>query len=166
MKYLQDGGDASGRFNITYNANGGSSVPSEQTKEVGVDLTLSNEKPIREGYDFQVWSKNSDAAIASYQPGQKYSIDQSMTLYAVWKIKTYQITYHSNAGNEVEVPAVQIKEHFTKEELSAMIPEQEGYNFRGWEPLQRQTMQNTSQGMCMMETKLLICMQYGQRRAI
>ena len=122
-------------YTVAYHANGGTNAPASQTKTYNMDLTLRSETPTREGYIFQGWAKNQNATSATYQPSALYSstaADQTMTLYAVWKIKTYTITYHSNTKDEVEIPEAQIKEHFEKEELSSAIPEREGYIFRGW----------------------------------
>ena len=40
----------SGAYIIRYDANGGSGAPANQTKTYGVDITLSNIVPVRNGY--------------------------------------------------------------------------------------------------------------------
>lgn len=70
-------------YKITYNANGGSGAPSAQTKNHGTALTLSSTKPTRSGYVFQGWSTSSSGAV-KYTPGSTYTIDESVTLYAIW----------------------------------------------------------------------------------
>lgn len=74
---------------ITYNANGGSGAPSNQTKYHGQALTLSSGKPTRSGYTFLGWAKSSAAQSAEYASGQSYTENAAITLYAVWD-KTYQ----------------------------------------------------------------------------
>ena len=71
-------------FTVAYDNNGGDGVPAQQTKSYNVDLTLSDEHPTKPGYVFQGWSteKNGEAA---YQPGDVYSGNKSITLYAVWQ---------------------------------------------------------------------------------
>jgi len=71
-------------YTISYNANGGSGAPSEQTKTYGVNLTLSSTVPTREGYDFLGWATSSTATTATYQPGGTFTTDASTILYAVW----------------------------------------------------------------------------------
>lgn len=76
-------------YTVTYNANGGSGAPTEQTKDHGVALTLSPLKPTRSGYTFLGWAKSSAAQSAEYASGQSYTENAAITLYAVWD-KTYQ----------------------------------------------------------------------------
>ncbi len=71
-------------YTISYNANGGTGAPSNQTKTHGISLTLSSTKPTRSGYTFLGWSTSSSTTSASYQPGGSYTSDFSITLYAVW----------------------------------------------------------------------------------
>ena len=75
-------------YTITYDANGGDvgSVPSAQTKEYGVNLTLSTTVPTRSGYTFLGWSTDSSATSATYEPGEIYSSNVDAILYAVWQI--------------------------------------------------------------------------------
>ena len=76
-------------YTITYNANGGSGVPSSQTKTYGTSITLGTTKPTRIGYYFLGWSTSSSATSASYASGATLSTDLSstqgatVTLYAV-----------------------------------------------------------------------------------
>ncbi len=69
---------------VTYNANGGSEAPGSQVKQKGVALTLSAQKPVRAGYTFLGWSADRKATAPSYNVGGEYTIDQDITLYAVW----------------------------------------------------------------------------------
>ena len=70
---------------VSYNANGGSGAPGNQTKKKGETLTLSTVKPTRQGYTFKGWATTADAASPEYQPGDSYSENKDLTLYAVWK---------------------------------------------------------------------------------
>ena len=85
-------------YTITYNANGGSGAPSQQTKSHGYDITLSSTIPTKSGYEFLGWSTSSTATTATYSSGQRFSVNANTTLYAVWK-KTYTITYDANGGS-------------------------------------------------------------------
>ena len=99
-------------YTVTYNANGGSGAPSAQTKTEDVALTLSTVKPTRSGYTFQGWATSATATTAQYQPGDSYTTNASVTLYAVWKknvdpenAPTIVIGEVSGrAGETVEVP--------------------------------------------------------------
>lgn len=72
-------------YSIQYNANGGSNAPSTQTKTYGINLTLSNEKPVRPNYNFLGWSTSPTSGVA-YNPGSTYTANSSITLYAVWSL--------------------------------------------------------------------------------
>ena len=69
---------------ITYDANGGTGAPEAASKEEGVDVFISDVIPTRTGYRFLGWADTEDAEEAQYQPGDRYTQDEDITLYAVW----------------------------------------------------------------------------------
>ena len=71
---------------INYNANGGSGAPASQNKYNTIDLTLSSTKPVRTGYTFVNWNTKSDGSGTSYSAGSIYSLNETITLYAIWEI--------------------------------------------------------------------------------
>lgn len=73
-------------YTVSYNANGGSGAPGNQTKTYGTTLTLSSTKPTRTNYDFLGWATSAAATTATYAAGGKYTANSSVTLYAVWKL--------------------------------------------------------------------------------
>lgn len=85
-------------YTISYNANGGSGAPSNQTKTYGTDLTLSSTIPTREGYIFIGWSISSTATEATYQAGGKYTANSAATLYAVWERITFNVTFDAETN--------------------------------------------------------------------
>lgn len=72
-------------YKVTYNANGGSGAPGQQTKTYGVALTLSSTKPTRSNYKFKGWAKTASGAVA-YAAGASYTANAAITLYAVWEL--------------------------------------------------------------------------------
>ncbi|MBQ7875136.1 MAG: InlB B-repeat-containing protein [Oscillospiraceae bacterium] len=74
-------------YTVTYDANGGTGAPSAQTKTEGETLKLSSTEPVRDGYEFLGWATSKAATSAQYQPGDSYTKDENVTLYAVWKQK-------------------------------------------------------------------------------
>lgn len=72
-------------YKVTYNANGGSGAPGQQTKTHGVTLTLSSTKPTRTNYKFKGWAKTASGAVA-YASGASYTANAAITLYAVWEL--------------------------------------------------------------------------------
>ena len=79
-------------YTVSYNANGGTGAPATQTKSEGAFITLSNTTPSRSGYKFLGWGTSSDTTTVSYNPGDTYSQDASITLYAVWRKDNYDIS--------------------------------------------------------------------------
>ncbi|MBQ8005514.1 MAG: InlB B-repeat-containing protein, partial [Clostridia bacterium] len=71
------------KYTITYNANGGTGAPSSQTKSHDIAITLNSATPIREGYTFQGWATSANGNVV-YTPGDNYTANSSITLYAVW----------------------------------------------------------------------------------
>ncbi len=94
-------------YTISYNANGGSGVPSSQTKTYGNTLTLSSTIPTRAGYVFLGWSTDNTATSAMYSAGGSYTINSSATLYAVWSGNKYTVSYNANGGSNA--PSAQTK---------------------------------------------------------
>jgi len=82
-------------YTVSYDANGGSGAPANQTKTKDVDLTLSSGVPIRSsGWRFIGWNTKSDGSGISYTPGDIYNKNVSVTLFAQWSNKKlYTITY-------------------------------------------------------------------------
>lgn len=117
-------------YTISFNANGGSGAPSSITKKHFSNATLPNDKPYRSGYTFLGWSTNSNASSASFQPGATFYMNASVTLYAVWKGKTYTVSYNANGGTGA--PPSQTKHHGIKLLIPSIEPTRSGYTFLGW----------------------------------
>ena len=119
-------------YTIRYDANGGTGAPASQTKTYGVPLTLSAVKPTRAGYEFLGWSTDPMTMLTNYAPGERYTDEASITLYAVWRYvpKTYTVSYDANGGGNT--PASQTKTEDVTLTLTSTIPTRYGYTFKGW----------------------------------
>jgi len=99
-------------YSIYYDANGGNNPPPAQNKTHGVTLRLVTDTPTREGYEFLGWAMEANARTPKYQPGDEYSTDSNVTLYAVWqKMATLTPTPTSTpttTSMETSVPAPMI----------------------------------------------------------
>lgn len=73
-------------YAVSFNANGGSGAPGNQTKTYGQTLTLSSTKPTRTNYNFLGWATSSGSSTAEYQAGGSYTNNAAVTLYAVWQL--------------------------------------------------------------------------------
>ena len=116
-------------YKITFNANGGSGAPGQQTKYYGKTLKLSSTKPIRTGYTFQGWGTSASGSVV-YAPGANYTANAADTLYAIWKANTWMVTYNANGGSGA--PAAQTKTYGVTLTLSSTKPTRTNYNFLGW----------------------------------
>lgn len=115
---------------VTYNANGGSGAPANQTKWYSESITLSAGIPVRTGYTFVRWNTNTSNTGTAYNPGDTYSSNANLTLYAIWKANEYTITYNANGGSNA--PANQTKTYGVDLTLSSAKPTRTYYNFLGW----------------------------------
>lgn len=97
---------------ITYNANkpsgaGGTVVvPATQTKDPGVSITLSSSVPdgsvMSPPYNFVAWDTQANGQGTRYNPGDSYSKDVNMTLYAVWESDYTKSIYDSQSVKRVD----------------------------------------------------------------
>lgn len=90
-------------YTVSYNANGGSGVPSNQTKIYGQTLILSTRVPTFSGYTFSGWNTKADGSGTSYNPGGDYDSNEPATLYAQWTPNTYKVTYNPNGGSGSDI---------------------------------------------------------------
>lgn len=74
------------RYDVSFNANGGSNPPASQKKVHGTSLTLTTGVPTRAGYDFVSWNTAADGSGTSYASGATFSTDAITTLYAQWHL--------------------------------------------------------------------------------
>ena len=114
---------------VTYHANGGSNAPSSQRKPFGENITLTQKVPTRTGYDFCGWSLSADGEV-DYMPGDRYTEDENLTLYAVWKVQTYTVSFDANGGEGAPDPCK--KTYGEKITLPAQLLTREDYLFLGW----------------------------------
>lgn len=116
-------------YTVSYNANGGSGAPATQVKKYGKTLTLSNTIPTKSDYTFKGWATRADGGVV-YSAGESYTANANVTLYAVWELNTYKVTYNANGGTRQ--PSAQTKTHNIDLTLSSSIPTRTGYTFLGW----------------------------------
>ena len=90
-------------YTISYNANGGTGAPGNQTKTYGVNLTLSSVKPTRKGYIFKGWGESA-TDDARYKAGGAFTKNETKTLYAVWQAEKYTVSFDANGGTGAPEP--------------------------------------------------------------
>lgn len=117
-------------YTVSYNNNGGTGSPGSQTKTYGQTLVLSATKPTRTGYDFQGWGTSASDTSVDYVAGANYTANAAITLYAIWKLKTYTVSFNANGGTGA--PVAQTKSYGINLTLSSTKPTKPNYNFKGW----------------------------------
>ena len=123
-------------YTVSYDANGGTGAPQNQTKTHGTALTLSSTKPTRNNsttsytvtynhnytgssnttatattttsYTFNNWNTSANGNGTSYASGARYTTNADLKLYAQWNT--------SSSGGNVTLP----------------LPTRNGYTFGGW----------------------------------
>ena len=90
-------------YTITFDGNGstGGSVPANQTKTQGVDLTIATNSGslVRAGYTFSGWNTSANGTGTTYAAGSTYSANAATSLYAQWSTNSLTITYNANGGS-------------------------------------------------------------------
>ena len=121
-----------------------SNMPTDQTKTEEVVLTLSSNKPSRNGYIFNGWQAQINGKAVDYQPGATLSYDvddkdgSTIILKAQWTPWKHTVHYdknvpaNSSSQTVTNMPEDQTKTFDEKLNLSIKIPKREGYNFVGW----------------------------------
>lgn len=114
-----------------------SNMPADQTKTEEVNLTLSSNKPSRNGYIFNGWQAQINGKAVDYQPGATLSYDPDVkgsviTLKAKWTAWKHTIHYNANGGDQNSVPTDQTKTFDQAMILSDKKPTRHGYNFVRW----------------------------------
>ena len=109
------------QYTITFNSNGGSSVPSQTVNYNGTATQPSN--PTKTGHTFVEWQLN----------GNTYNFNTpvtgNITLTAVWTINQYTITFNSNGGSNVASQTV----NYNGTATQPSNPTKTGHTFVEWQ---------------------------------
>lgn len=118
-------------YTVSYNANGGSGAPSNQTKQHDITLTLSSVKPTRSGYEFAGWGTSATDTGVKYSAGGQYTENANITLYAIWSnVAKLTLAYNANGGTGT--PSSQTHLINTVSKISGVAPTRNNYVFLGW----------------------------------
>ncbi|MBR4171189.1 MAG: leucine-rich repeat protein [Kiritimatiellae bacterium] len=127
------------KYTVTFDADGGTPVPAQQSVEAGSKATKPND-PVKDGYDFTGWY-NGNAAFDFDTP-----ITASITLTAKWTEKStgdetptepdtptatkYTVSFDTDGGTPIPQP--QSVEAGSKAVRPAIDPVKSGYTFDDW----------------------------------
>ncbi len=123
-------------YNVNFNANypDAAALPS-QTVVAGEEIDVDGLPQVsRPGYKFIGWAYSADATKNDVIDMTEFSVTSDVTLYAVWEIETYTITFRKNIPGASAVN--DLVSRFTvrsDEQVTAPAdPEREGFIFVGW----------------------------------
>ncbi len=111
------------RYTCSFNSNGGSSVASVSVNQNS--LVTKPEDPVRQGYRFDGWYKDSALSKAWNFAGD--TVQSDITLYAKWT-KIYTCTFDTRGGSSVS-PSYANSEGYV---LLPASPVRTKYVFKGW----------------------------------
>ncbi|MDD4111235.1 MAG: InlB B-repeat-containing protein, partial [Clostridia bacterium] len=121
-------------YAIIFEPNGGTGIMEPQEFSYGIEESLNVNTFTRLGYTFEGWAASEARAndgIVDYVDEDNYTIGESnVTLYAVWTINVYTITYNLNDGvNDENNPDT----YNVETETITLLPSSKiGYTFDGW----------------------------------
>ena len=95
---------------LTYDLQGGSTGPGDQTGAADSEISISTSTPTREGYTFLEWNTATDGSGTSYSSGDTYTLPNSgtATLYAQWEIRTFTVTPSAGTGGSISPSTQQL----------------------------------------------------------
>lgn len=121
-------------YTLSYNANGGSGAPASQTVTgIGsATFTISSAVPVWTGRNFLGWSTSSTATSADYVAGGSITVSEKTTLYAVWEIQTYTVTYMPDDYSSGQPTYVDTKTYAVALDIRGATYTRTGYTQTGW----------------------------------
>ena len=120
-------------YAVSFNGNGstGGSVPVDQTKTHGIDVSVSSNTGslVKTGYTFGGWNTAANGSGTSYAASATYGVDAAVTLYAKWTADSLTVTYNSQSGSAVSAGSTVSGGSITS---APVVPTRAGYVFTGW----------------------------------
>ena len=142
---------------LTYDPQGGSGEPDDQSGDAASDVTLSTTIPTRLGYTFTGWNTQDDGEGDDYAAGATYTLPNSGTdtLYAQWtpvassETPDTTVPTENTIPTETTVPSDSVGLVYDAQggtgapgdetggassevTVSSIEPTREGYTFEGW----------------------------------
>ncbi len=111
-------------YKVAFDSQGGS--PTDTVSVKSGEKALRPVDPVKEGYSFAGWYKETDGVnIWNFDTD---TVSADITLYAKWSLDSYTVTFNTNGGSEV---AALTADHGAKITAPA-APVKTGYGFDGW----------------------------------
>lgn len=117
------------KVTVSFNANGGSGTMDSISVDQSETVTLPQNEFTKIGYVFKEWNTTQDGSGVAYQNGQATEVYEDLSLYAMWSVKTYTITYDLNGGEASGNPT---SFDINTNTFTLNNPTKANYNFLGW----------------------------------
>lgn len=117
-------------YEVTFDANGGTGTMEPLIVEAEKEFEISGHTFEREGYSFVGWNTKADGSGNSYGERQFITVDSNITLYAMWNINKYTITFNANDGSGKTT--TQEVSWNTETNLNANTFSRNGFEFVNW----------------------------------
>lgn len=130
------------KYSISFNGNGATGGSTADKTDVAYDteVSLTANGYTRTGYTFKGWARTADGEKVyndnASVTGLTAENDGAVTLYAVWEINKYAVTFDVKGGNQVTGDGITDGVLTDVEHGSTITaptaPTREGYTFKGW----------------------------------
>jgi uncharacterized protein (TIGR02145 family)/uncharacterized repeat protein (TIGR02543 family) len=115
-------------FKLIFNSNGGTGTMDAQSIVSELNALLNENKFTRTGWTFAGWSTTA-AGMVLYSDKSTFTMGTAdVTLYAVWSINKYTVTFNVQGGTDVSAQIIEYDGLVT----APAAPVREGYTFGGW----------------------------------
>ena len=125
-------------YTLTLNSNGGQVIIGDAIRKdylTTIEVSALPTNLVRTGFTWLGWNENAEGSGKNFALGEKYTFSAAdTTLYARWKINSYQITYIGNGNKYGRVPQIKTQEFDTTVIVAApsSVFTRRGYTFAGW----------------------------------
>ena len=125
--------ELSKEYKITFDSNGGYGSMESIICKLDNICILNENKYTKEGYSFQGWSTKKNGVAEFQDKAELKNLssknDDNITLYAVWEIKSYQITFLDYDKSIIQ----QDKLEYNSKIILPENPTRKGYTFKNWD---------------------------------
>ena len=125
--------ELSKEYKITFDSNGGYGSMESIICKLDNICILNENKYTKEGYSFQGWSKKNNGVAEFQDKAELKNLSSkngdNITLYAVWEIKFYQITFLDYDKSIIQ----QDKLEYNSKIILPENPTRKGYTFKNWD---------------------------------
>ena len=125
--------ELSKEYKITFDSNGGYGSMESIICKLDNICILNENKYTKEGYSFQGWSTKNNGVAEFQDKAELKNLSSkngdNITLYAVWEIKSYQITFLDYDKSIIQ----QDKLEYNSKIILPENPTRKGYTFKNWD---------------------------------